>query len=45
MIYPYQDDGTMLVDVEVYISINNEVWKYTFNRAQNVFTFVEVVTQ
>lgn len=43
MIYPYQDDGT-LVDVEVYISINNEVWKYTFNRSTSVFTFVEVVS-
>lgn len=36
--------GTMLDNVEVYISINNEVWKYTFNKSTNEFTFVEVVS-
>lgn len=36
--------ATILDDVEVYISINNEVWKYTFNKPTGVFTFVEVVS-
>lgn len=35
---------TMLDESEVYISINNEVWKYTFNKSTCVFTFVEVVS-